>query len=398
MTTRAMTAETLVFLGAKRTPFGKYGGTLKSVHPRDLTVHCAQAALEQSKVDPQNLDHILCGSVLTSTIDHAYLPRHLGLKLGAPVSTPALMVNRLCGTGFQLVAEAFQQMNLGETKIALLAGVENMSLAPYWLTQARWGQRLGDSQIHDSLTGALFDTHVQLPMAITAENLATQYQISREQADTFALESHLKAAQAYTKGYFKEEVTTYVSAAKEPQTLDRDEHLRAECTIESLTKLKTVFKKDGVVTAGNASGIVDGACALVVATESEAKKKKLEPLGRLVGYSVVGCDPKVMGIGPVPAIRKLLTQLEMKLDQMDVIEVNEAFAPQVLAVQKELQIPKEKLNVNGGAIALGHPLAASGTRILTHLLYELKRRKARYGLGSACIGGGQGIAMVVEVF
>ncbi len=390
--------DSLVFLAGKRTPFGSNGGSLKDVNPTELGLSASQAALHQSGVDPSEIEHVIFGNVLHSARDSIYTPRHIGLKAGIPVAVPALGINRLCGSGFQAVIEAYHQMLAGDTKLALVGGVENMSLSPYVLRGARWGMRMGHGEVGDSMVESLFDTYAGIPMAITAENLAEQYKISRAEADGFALRSQELCKAGIAAGAYKDEIApfTIVDRKGNSQALDRDEHPKPDTTPEILGKLRTAFKKDGVVTAGNASGIVDGAGALVVATESEAKRRGAKPLGRMISYGIQGCDPKVMGIGPVPAVRQALERAGLKLEQMDLIEVNEAFAPQTLAVARELGIPMDRLNVNGGAIAIGHPLAASGTRILMHLLYELRRRGKRYGLGSACIGGGQGIAVVIE--
>jgi acetyl-CoA C-acetyltransferase/acetyl-CoA acyltransferase 2 len=299
-----------------------------------------------------------------------------------------------------VIVEAFHQMLAGDTKIALVAGVESMSMTPYIFRGGRWGTRMGHQPMTDLLLEALHDTYAEMPMAITAENLATQYSISREASDQFALRSQKLCAKAIAEGRFQNEIAPFEIKDRKgnPSTLDHDEHPKPETTMEILGKLKPVFKKDGVVTAGTASGIVDGAAAMVVATESEAKRRGAKPLGRLVSYGIVGCDPKIMGIGPVGAAKQALLRAGLSLGQMDLIEVNEAFAPQALSVQKELGIPDEKFNLSGGAIAIGHPLAASGTRITQHALYELARLKKRYALVSACIGGGQGIALIIESF
>ncbi len=392
--------QTLVFLSGKRTPLGAFGGKLKEVSPTDLAHVAAKAALSQATVFPQQLDHILFGNVLSSTPESIYIPRHIGLKLGALETTPALGVNRLCGTGFQVIIEAFQQMNVGDSEVLLIGGTENMSMAPYVLRSARWGTKMGHSQIADLMTESLYDSYIQMPMAITAENIAEKYKISRRDSDDFALRSQELYEEAHRGEKFSEEITPYhlVSRSGSVTTVSEDEHPRPKTTAEGLSLLKPLFKKNGVVTAGNSSGIVDGAAAMVVCSEARAQQEGWNPLGRLVSYGIMGCDPKFMGMGPVPAIQKALYEGRMKLKQMDLIEVNEAFAPQVVAVERELEISPTLLNVNGGAIALGHPLAASGVRIILSLLYELRRRKKRYGLGSACIGGGQGIAMIVEAF
>ncbi len=392
--------ESLVFVSGKRTPFGGYGGLLKDVNPTDLGVAAGRAAIEQAGVDPKAIDHVIFGNVLHSASDSIYTPRHIGLKLGVPEQVPSLGINRLCGSGFQVIVEAFHQMLAGDTEVALVGGVENMSLTPYVLRGVRWGLKMGHAPTTDMMMESLFDTYVGAPMAITAENLAVQYEISREQSDEFALRSQELCRQAVEQKRFADEIVPFEVTDKRGNItkLEQDEHPKPQTTAEILAKLKPVFKKDGVVTAGNASGIVDGAAALVVATESRAKKEGWRPLGRLVGYGISGCDPKIMGIGPAPAARQAFQKTGMNLGQMDLVEVNEAFAPQTVAVERELGIPREILNVNGGAIAIGHPLAASGTRIIMHLLYELRRRKKRFGLGSACIGGGQGIALIVEAF
>ena len=393
-------AENLVFLSGKRTPFGANGGSLKDVNPTDLGVVASKAALAQARVRADQIDHVIFGNVLHSAPDSIYTPRHIGLHLGIPQSVPSLGVNRLCGSGFQAIIEAFQQMQTGDTEVALVGGLENMSMTPFAVRGARWGLRMGHSQIIDMLTEALTDSYANIPMAITAENLAEQYKISREQADEFALRSQRLFQEAKSAGKFKDEIAPYsiINRKGETTLMDQDEHPKAETNAQILAKLKSIFKKDGTVTAGNARGIVDGAAALVVATETRARKEKWSPLGRMVSYGIVGCDPKIMGIGPAPASRQALKRAGLSLSQMDLIEVNEAFASQAIAVERELEIPREKLNVNGGAIAVGHPLAASGARIVQHLLYELSRQKKRYGLGTACIGGGQGIAIIVESF
>lgn len=390
--------ESLVFLSGKRTPFGANGGSLRDVNPTELGLAASKAALEQAKLQATDIDHVIFGNVLHSAADSIYTPRHIGLKLGVPEAVPALGLNRLCGSGFQAIVEAYQQMAAGDTRIALVGGVENMSMTPYTLRGVRWGNKMGNAPIGDMMIESLTDSYTGTPMAITAEKLAEMYKISREEADAFALRSQTLCKAASEAKRFETEIAPFTITDKKGNAtqLSKDEHPKPETTKEILAKLKPVFQKDGTVTAGSASGIVDGAAAMLVSTESEAKKRGLQPIGRMVSYGVMGCDPKIMGIGPVPAAREALKRAGIKLEQMDLVEVNEAFAPQALAVQKELGINPELLNVNGGAIAIGHPLAASGTRIIMTLLYELKRRGKRYGLGSACIGGGQGIAIVVE--
>lgn len=371
---------------------------MKDVSPLDLALTASKAALDQAKVDVTDIHHVIYGQVLYTTANTIYLPRHVGLKMGIPQSVPALGINRLCGTGFQCIVEAYQQMLAGDTETALVGGVENMSSAPYLTRGLRFGLRMGHHEVTDLMTECLTDQYTGTPMAITAENLAEQYQISREEVDRFALASQMKCKAARDAEKFADEIAGYeiVDRKGNKTVFKDDEHPRFETTLAGLAKLKPLFKKDGTVTAGTASGIVDGAASLVVSTEEFASKKGLKPLARMVAYGISGCDPKIMGIGPVPAVKQALMRANMTLDQIDLIELNEAFAAQALAVQKELQLPNEKLNVNGGAIAIGHPLAASGTRLIAHLIYELKRRKARYGLGTACIGGGQGIAIIIE--
>jgi acetyl-CoA C-acetyltransferase/acetyl-CoA acyltransferase 2 len=390
--------ESLVFIAAKRTPFGSNGGSLKDVTPTQLGVHTAKAVLAQAGVRPDQIDHVIYGNVLHSAPDSIYSPRHIGLHAGIPIAVPALGLNRLCGSGFQSIIEAYQQMCAGDTEVALVGGIENMSMSPYAVRGARWGLRMGNHEMIDTMVEALTDRYAGAPMAITAENLADQYKISREDSDLFSLRSQQLAKSALDAGAFKDEIAPFPITDRKGNTVElaADEHPRPTTTIENLQKLKPMFKKDGIVTAGVASGIVDGAASMIVCTEARAKKEGWKPLGRMVAYGISGCDPKIMGIGPAPASRIALERAGLKLSQMDLIEVNEAFAPQTIAVERELGINRDVLNLDGGAIAIGHPLAASGTRIMSHLLYALKRRGKKFGLGSACIGGGQGIAIIVE--
>ncbi len=393
------TDNELVFLSAKRTPFGTFGGILKDINPSDLGTACAKAALEQAQVPAKDIQHVIIGNVLQSSVDSIYTARHIGLKSGVPIDVPALAINRLCGSGFQVIVEAQHQMWAGDTEVALIGGVENMSMTPYVLRGVRWGSKMGHTQMEDYLFAALTDTYCGCPMAITAENLGEKYGITRMQVDELAFSSQMRTKKAKEKGFFKEEIAPFVLKNKKGEvTLDSDEHPKPDASVDGLAKLKSVFKENGLVTAGNASGIVDGAAAMVVSTASYAKKYGLKPLGRLVAYGVAGVDPKIMGIGPAAATNIALKKAKMPLSQMDLVEINEAFAAQYLAVEKELELDRNKTNINGGAIALGHPLAASGTRITSHLIFELKRQNKKYGLGSACIGGGQGIAVIVEAF
>lgn len=390
--------EKIVFIAGKRTPFGAFGGSLKDVSGTDLGVAAAKATLEQAGLSAEKVDHVVFGNVVQSSADAAYLPRHIGLKTGVPVGVGALGVNRLCGSGFQSWVDAVQMIQTGDASVVLAGGVEQMSLIPYVARKVRFdGMRMGNFELEDMMTGALTDTFTKTPMAITAENLAVKYDITREQADKYAIQSQQRYDAALKKNYFAAEMSPItVETRKGSVVVDKDEHPKPDSTLEKLSTLKPVFKKDGIVTAAGASGIVDGAACSLLMSESKAKELGLKPLARIVSYASVGCDPSIMGIGPAGAARKALEKAGLKLEQMDLVEVNEAFAAQYLAVEKELGLDPAKTNVNGGAIAVGHPLGASGTRIMNHLVYELHRRNAKYALGSACIGGGQGIAIIIE--
>jgi acetyl-CoA acetyltransferase family protein len=376
-----------------RTPMAEYNGHFTDISAIDLGVIAAKEALSRSGFSPDEMDHVIVGNALQTSGDAIYGARHVGLKAGVPKSVPALTVNRLCGSGIQSVINAAEQIELGEANAVLAGGMENMSQAPFVVRGARKGLKLGQNTMEDSLMVALLDTYAGLYMAQTSDNLARKYEISREEQDEYALRSQTCAAEAVKSGRLQQEVVA-VPVGRKGELFSSDDHMRPETTKEGLAKLKPAFAKDGFVTAGNASGIVDGAAMLVVAGEDKVKDRK--PLGRIVSWGIAGCDPEIMGIGPVPATQIALKRAGMSLNDIDLIEINEAFAGQILAVAKELGIDKEKLNVNGGAIALGHPLGASGTRLLLTVLYELRRRKQKYGLASACIGGGQGIAMIVE--
>ena len=389
----------IVFLAAKRTPFGTYGGALKDVSATDLAVHASKAAIKQAGVRPEDVDNVVFGNVMQTSADAIYLARHVGLKAGLPKQVPALTVNRLCGSGFQAVVDAALEMLAGHSECALVGGAENMSQAPHVARGLRFGVQLGKApKLEDALWEALTDSYNGLPMAITAENLAVKYSISQREVDEYSVASQKRFAAAQEGGRLAEEIAPLELPGKKGTTVQfaKDEHNRPETTVEGLLKLPKVFKKDGVIHAGAASGICDGAGALIVATRQFAEKRGLKPLGKLLGWGISGCDPDIMGIGPAPAIRRALERHEARLADFDLFEVNEAFSPQVLAVAKELGLPADRTNVDGGAIAVGHPLAASGARITAHLLYELRRRGARRGIGSACIGGGQGIALLIE--
>lgn len=392
----------VVFLSGVRTGIGAFGGTLKDFTATDLGVFAARAAIERSGLPADACDHAVFGNALQTSKDAIYLARHIALRAGVPIPVPAVTVNRLCGSGFESIIEGARQILLGESRVVLAGGTESMSQAPHVLRGARWGYRLGPTPpLEDSLWEALRDTECGRSMAETAEALADKYGISRKDVDAYALRSQQAAEAAWKAGAFADEVIPV--PVKDRKTKAEvawadDEHRRPATTAEGLAKLPPYFKKDGVVTAGNASGIVDGAAAVVVAHESVARDRKLKPLGRLVAWGIAGVDPGIMGIGPAPASRQALERAGMTLAQMDLVEVNEAFAAQYLAVEKELGLDRSRTNVEGGAIALGHPLGATGTRITLHLLHALRRTGKRYGLGSACIGGGQGAAVIVEAF
>ena len=394
----AKLGKSIVIVGAKRTAFGAMQGTLKGVSATELGVHAAKAALAQSGIALDAIGHVIIGNVMQTSPDAIYCARHIGLKAGLSITTPAVTVNRLCGSGFEAVIQGAQQLLLGEHDAVLVGGTENMTQAPHVLRGAREGWPFGKAPaVEDSLWSALTDSYTNTPMAVTAENLAVKYGLTRAECDAYALVSQQRWAAANEKGVFKDEIVSIEIASKKGAIqFAVDEHPRPQTTLETLGKLPAVFKKDGVVTAGNASGICDGAACLVLTTEEFAKAKGLKPLARIIQWGVAGVDPSIMGIGPAPAIQHALRRAELKLSDVDLFEVNEAFAPQYLAVEKEIGLPRDKTNVNGGAIAIGHPLGASGARITTHLVYELARRSGRYAVGSACIGGGQGIAVLLE--
>jgi acetyl-CoA acyltransferase 2 len=390
----------VVILSGVRTGFGAFGGSLKEHSATDLAAIVAAEAISRSGATAGDVDHVVFGNVLQTSADAPYLARHVGLKAGVPIERPAVTVNRLCGSGFEAVIQAAQQILVGDSRVVLAGGTESMSQAPHVVRGARWGLRLGPPPpLEDALWEALRDAYCGLSMAETAENLAERYGITREQVDCYAARSQACARAAWEAGAFADEVVPVPvpdRKTREPQPWALDEHMRPETTAEGLAKLPSYFKKDGVVTAGNASGISDGAAALVVAGASFAVERGIRPLGRLVSWASAGVDPRVMGIGPVPAARLALERAGFDLAAMDLVEVNEAFAAQYLAVERELGLDRERTNVDGGAVALGHPLGASGARITLHLLHALRRRGGRYGLGSACVGGGQGVAVIVE--
>jgi acetyl-CoA acyltransferase 2 len=384
-------------LGGKRTPMGEYVGALKDISAIELGAIAARGALESTGVAPEEIDHTIIGNALQTSGDAIYGARHVALKAGVPFDRPALTVNRLCGSGIQSIISGAHMIQLGEAQTALVGGMESMSQAPHVIRGARSGFALGQGKLEDSLMVALLDTYCNTPMAGTAENLARKYEVSREEQDLYALRSQQEAKRATDAGYFAEEmVPVEVKTRKSTTLFALDDHMRPETTLEGLAKLRPAFNKDGCVTAGNASGIVDGAAALVIAGEDYVKAKDIKPLGRIVSWAYAGVEPELMGIGPVPATRKALEKAGLKIEDIDLVEVNEAFAAQYLSVEKELGLDRARTNVNGGAIALGHPLGASGTRLVLTVLHELQRRGGRYGLATACIGGGQGIALICE--
>jgi acetyl-CoA acyltransferase 2 len=391
-----MTQDVFI-LGGKRTPMGEYVGGLKDVSAIELGAIAARGALESTGVGAEEIDHTVFGNALQTSGDAIYGARHVALKAGVPFDRPALTVNRLCGSGIQAIVSGAQMIQLGEAQTCLVGGMESMSQAPHVIRGARSGFALGQGKLEDSLMVALMDTYCNTPMAGTAENLARKFEISREAQDQYALRSQREAKRALDAGIFKDEIVPVEIKSRKGTTLfDQDDHLRPETTMEGLAKLRPAFSKDGFVTAGNASGIVDGAAALVIAGENYAKANAAQPLGRIVSWAYAGVEPEIMGIGPVPATLQALEKAGLKLSDMDLIEVNEAFAAQYLAVEQELGLDRDRTNVNGGAIALGHPLGATGTRLVLTLLLELRRRGGRYGLATACIGGGQGIAIICE--
>ena len=384
-------------VSAVRTAIGSFGGSLKGVSPADLGAYVTKAAVERSGVDPESISSNVVGHVLRTDIKDAYMARRVALNGDLPIHTQSLTVNRLCGSGLEAITFAAQQLQLGEVGVAVAGGTECMSSSAHLLTTNRWGQPMGEGKIQDELTGGLTDPFGVGHMGITAENLAEKYQISREQQDAFALLSQQRATAAIEEGRFKEQIIPFPIKSKKG-TIDFavDEHPRGNSTLEGLAGLRAVFKQDGSVTAGNASGINDGASMAVLATEEQVNAQGLKPLARVVSYGRCGVPNEIMGIGPVGASTIAMQRAGLKVEDLDVIESNEAFAAQALSVSKELGFPEEKTNPNGGAIALGHPIGASGAILMTKLIYELKRIDGRYGLATLCIGGGQGIAMIIE--
>jgi acetyl-CoA C-acetyltransferase len=387
----------VVVLSGVRTPIGDFGGGLKDVPASELAAQCVREAVRRAQIDAAEVGHFALGSVIHSEPRDMYISRVACVQGGLPHATPALTVNRLCGSGLQAIVTVSQHILLGDCDLGAAGGAESMSRGTYMLPGGRWGQRMGDGKIQDAMVGALTDPFDNVHMGITAENVAAKYGVSRADQDALAVESHRRAAAAIEAGRFKEQIVPItLQTRKGPQVVDLDEHVRPGTTLEDMAKLKTVFQKDGTVTAGNASGINDGAAILVLAEKSAAAARGLKPMARLVAYAHAGVDPKYMGIGPVPAVARALARAGLKIGDMDVIEANEAFAAQALAVARELGFDMDKTNPNGGAIALGHPIGGTGALVTVKALYELQRTGGRYALVTMCIGGGQGIAAIFE--
>jgi acetyl-CoA acetyltransferase family protein len=387
----------IYILGGARTPMAEYNGKLRDLSALDLGAIASRAAMDRTGVSPAIVDHVVFGNVLQTSSDAVYGARHVGLKAGLPIEVPALTVNRLCGSGIQAAISGGQMLQLGEADLVLTGGMESMSQAPHVIRGLRSGLRLGQGQLEDTLWSALLDTHCGCTMAVTAENCAANYAVSREEQDRYAIRSQQLAAAAWSAGRFADEVVPVeIKSRKATDVFAQDDHMRPDSTLEGLAKLPAAFSKNGCVTAGNASGIVDGAAALLLASDAGVKSHGLKPLGRLTHWAAVGVDPALMGMGPAPATRRVLQRAGLTLKDIDLIEVNEAFAAQYLAVEKDLGLDRDRVNVNGGAIALGHPLGMTGTRLLLTLTLELRRRGLKRGLATACIGGGQGIAAIVE--
>ena len=391
-------SKDIVFLSGVRTPFGSFGGSLKDYSANDLGTFAGIAAMERAGVQPSDVDHVIFGNALQTSADALYLARHVGLRAGVPQEVPALTLNRLCGSGFQSIITGAEQILLGQGNVMLCGGAESMSQAPFTARNIRWGVRFGKNDtLNDLLWDSLYDPQAKLAMGQTAEKVGAKYGVTREEADDYGFRSQMAYKAAFEAGKFADEiVSVQVKKRREMVDYSHDECPRMDVERAKMAKLPSVFQKDGLVTPGNASAITDGAAAVVIAEGSWAAERGLKPLGKLIGWGISGCDPTIMGIGPAPATRRALADTGMSLADMDLIEVNEAFAAQYLAVEKDLGLDRSKTDVNGGAISVGHPLAASGTRITLHLIHELRRRGQRYGLGSACIGGGQGIAVIVE--
>jgi acetyl-CoA C-acetyltransferase len=386
-----------VVVSAARTGIGDYGGALKELAATKLGAVAIREALARAKIEPARVGHVVMGSVIHGEAKDMYLSRVAAIEAGLPVGTPCLTVNRLCGSGLQAIVSAAQHLMLGDCEVALAGGAESMSRAAYFLPAGRWGQRMGDAAVVDAMTGALHDPFGHGHMGVTAENIAAKYGFTREQQDRFSIESHQRAARAIDAGYFKSQITPIeLKTRKGVEQFATDEHVRPTATMADLAKLKTVFKKDGTVTAGNASGLNDAGAAIVLTSASFAEKAGLKPMARLVAYAHAGVEPQLMGLGPIPAVKRVFEKAGLKPGDMDVVESNEAFAAQAMAVTRDLGLDPAKVNPNGGAVALGHPIGATGAILTVKALYELERTQKRYALVTMCIGGGQGIAAIFE--
>ena len=387
----------VVVVSGVRTAIGDYGGSLKDIPPTDLAAQCIREALSRAKIESKDVGHVVFGNVIHTEPKDMYFARVASMNGGIPKEVPALTLNRLCGTGLQAIVSAAQMIQLGDAKIAVAGGGESMSRSNYWLPSARWGAKMGDQAIVDSMVGALSDPFEGMHMGVTAENIASEYELGREVQDKFALESHQRASRAIQNGLFKEQILPIeVKKGRGTVTFDTDEHVREDVSLENLAKLRAVFKKDGTVTAGNASGINDGAAALVLMDKEEAERRGIKPLAQLVSYGHAGVDPRVMGLGPIPAVKSALERGNLEISDIDIVESNEAFAAQACAVSQSLQFDPLKTNPNGGAVALGHPVGATGAIITIKALYELNRIKGQHALITMCIGGGQGIAAIFK--
>jgi len=390
-----MALPEVVVLSGVRTAIGDYGGGLKDKPPTELGAAVVREAVKRAGIQPDNVEHVVFGNVIHTDVHDHYVARVVAVNGGIPKETPALTLNRLCGSGLQAIVSAAQTIYMGDTKVAIGGGVEVMSRSQYWLPSARWGQRMGDGKLIDSMVGALSDPFDDCHMGVTAENVAEKWGITRQQQDELAVQSHQRAAAAIKAGYFTEQILPIESKVRgQTVVFDRDEHVKEDTTLEKLAKLRPAFKGDGTVTAGNASGINDAAAAVVLMEASEAAQRGLKPIGKLVAYAHAGVDPKYMGIGPVPAVRKVLEKAGLTIKDLDVIELNEAFAAQALAVMRDLDLLLDRTNPNGSGISLGHPVSATGCILTVKALYELRRIGGKYALVTMCIGGGQGIAAI----
>src|SRR5579859_2838388 len=392
-----MTQPEVVVLSGVRTAVGTFGGSLKDKPPTELGAAVVREAVKRANVKPEEVGHVVFGNVLHTDVHDMYIARVAAIHGGLPIETPAFTVNRLCGSGLQAVISAAQTIYQGDTTIAVAGGAESMSRAPYWISSARWGQRMGDSKMIDAMVGALSDPFDDCHMGVTAENVAEKWNVTREEQDELALQSHQRAAAAIQAGYFKEQILPIEFKVKgKTVAFDTDEHVKPDTSLEKLSKLRAVFKGDGTVTAGNSSGLNDAAAAVVLMEASQAQARGLQPLGRLVAYAHAGVEPKYMGIGPIPAVKKVLERANLTVKDMDVVELNEAFASQAIAVVRDLDLPVDRTNPNGSGISIGHPVGATGCMLVIKALYELRRIGGRYGLVTMCIGGGQGIAAIFE--